>query len=385
MSKHDFTPAEFADRLARLRTAIGEAGLDWLLVLHPVSIRWLIGQDTKSYTVFQCLPVSARPGKLAIFTRGTERAEFAADTMAEELRCYGGAEPEDPMQAFARFADELGLCDAKVAMEMPGGYLHPQHYLQLKAMLGDALVQESSALVTTLRAVKSPAELAYIRQASNIAAIALQALIGAVAEGRSELELAGVAYHALLSNGSGLPASTMNLMTGERSAFALGSPTERTMRRGDTGLVEMGAARRRYTATLGRQWTLGPASQRLRDLHAVILEASDACQSEMRAGVRAIVPHEAAKRVVARAGLDQYRAHTTGYGMAPGFPPSWGESPNMFGGSTDILRAGMVVSVEPAVFLPEEGLGVRLIDNVVITETGTELLSRTPRDLIIVN
>ncbi|MEJ1976640.1 MAG: Xaa-Pro peptidase family protein [Acetobacteraceae bacterium] len=385
MSKHDFTPAEFADRLARLRGAIAGAGLDWLLVLHPVSIRWLIGQDTKSYTVFQCLPVSAAPGKLVMFTRGTERSEFAADTMAEELRCYGGREPEDPMEAFARFSDELGLRNARVGMEVPGGYLQPAHYVRLKAMLGPALVQEPSALVTTLRAVKSPAELAYIRQASTIAATALQALLGAVVEGRSELELAAVAYHALLSNGSGLPASTMNLMTGERSAFALGGPTERRMRRGDTGLVEMGAARRRYSSTLGRQWTLGPASPRLRALHAVMLEASDACLAEMRAGVPAIVPHEASTRVIAAAGLDQYRAHTTGYGMAPGFPPSWGESPNMFGGSNDILRAGMVVSVEPAVFLPEEGLGVRLIDNVIITETGTELLSRTPRDLVVID
>lgn len=157
------------------------------------------------------------------------------------------------------------------------------------------------------------------------------------------------------------------------------------MRRGDTGLAEIGAARRRYTSTLGRQWTLGPPSQRLEDLHAVILEASDVCIAEMRAGVPAIAPHEAAKRVIAKAGLNDRRMHTTGYGMAPGFPPSWGESPNMFGGSTDILQAGMVVSVEPAVFLPEEGLGVRLIDNVIVTETGTELLSRTPRDLIVVD
>lgn len=382
MSKHDFAPAEFADRLDRLRAAIGQAGLDWLLVLHPVSIRWLIGQDTKSYTSFQCLPVSARSGPLTIFTRGTERAEFMADTMAEAFRFYGGGEPADPMQAFAAFADELGLRGARVGMEMPGGYLQPPHYVALKAMLGDALVQDGSALCTTLRAVKSPAELDYVRRAAEISALALNALIGAVSEGRSELELAAVAYHAMLSNGSGLPASTMNLMTGERSAFALGGPTERRMRRGDTGLVEIGAARRRYTSTLGRQWTLGPSSQRLRDLHSVILDASDACLAEMRAGVPAIVPHDAATRVIARAGLDQYRAHTTGYGMAPGFPPSWGESPNMFGGSADVLRAGMVVSVEPAVFLPEEGLGVRLIDNVVITDSGFELLSRTPRDLI---
>ncbi len=382
MSKHDFVPAEFADRLQRLRASIAAAGLDWLLVLHPVSIRWLIGQDTKSYTVFQCLPVSARPGKLTIFTRGTERAEFMADTMAEDFRFYGGAEPEDPMQAFARFADDLGLRNSRVGMEVPGGYLQPSHYVSLKAMLGDALVQDASSLCATLRAVKSPAELDYIRRAAEISALALQALIGAVAEGRSELNLAAVAYHALLSNGSGLPASTMNLMTGERSAFALGSPTERKMRRGDTGLVEIGAARRRYTSTLGRQWTLGPASSRLRDIHAVILEASDACLAEMRAGARAVAAHEASTEVIARAGLDQYRAHTTGYGMAPGFPPSWGESPNLFGGSSDVLRAGMVVSVEPAVFLPEHGLGVRLIDNVIVTDTGFELLSRTPRDLI---
>jgi Xaa-Pro dipeptidase len=205
-----------------------------------------------------------------------------------------------------------------------------------------------------------------------------------VAAGVSELELAAVAYHALLTNGSGLPASTMNLTTGERSAFALGGPTERRMRHGDTGLVEMGAARRRYTSTLGRQWVLGQPSARLSALHDVILRASDACMAQMRAGAPALAAHEAAKRVIAEAGLDAWRAHTTGYGMAPGFPPSWGEAPNLFGGSTDVLRAGMVVSVEPAVFIAEEALGVRLIDNVLITEDGIELLSTTPRDLIVV-
>ena len=385
MSKHDFAPAEFAGRLARLRASIAQAGLDWLLVLHPVSIRWLIGQDTKSYTVFQCLPVSADPGTLTVFTRGTERSEFEADTMAGDVRTYGGGEPEDPMPAFARLLDELGVRNGRVGMEVPGGYLQPTHYVQLKAMLGAALMQEPCGVLMALRAVKSPAEIAYIREAAGIAALALQRMIGAVREGVSELELAAVAYHALLTNGSGLPASTMNLMTGERSALALGGATERRMRRGDTGLVEMGAARRRYTSTLGRQWSLGQPSPRLVELHKIVLDASDACLAEMRGGVPAIIPHEASTRVIAAAGLDRFRAHTTGYGMAPGFPPSWGESPNMFGGTTDVLQPGMVVSVEPAVFLPKEGLGVRLIDNALVTETGVEILSQTSRDLIAVD
>jgi len=83
--------------------------------------------------------------------------------------------------------------------------------------------------------------------------------------------------------------------------------------------------------------------------------------------------------------MDHFRQHTSGYGMAPGFPPSWGESTNMFGGSKDVLRAGMVISVEPAVFIKDERIGVRLIDNCLITEKGVEVLSRTPRDLIIVD
>ncbi len=385
MSKHDFTAAEFADRLARLRVAIADAGLDWLLVTHPVSIRWLIGQDTKSYTVFQCLPISAAPGRLVMFTRGTERSEFEADTMADEVHTYNGGEPEDPMTAFNRFLDGLGLKTKRVGLEVPGAYMQPAHYLAVKAMLGDALVQDPCGILMALRAVKSPAEITYIREAAAIAALGLQKLIGAVAEGVSELALAGVAYHTLLSNGSGLPASTMNLMTGERSAFALGGATERQMRRGDTGLVEMGAARRRYTSTLGRQWNLGAPSPRLRAVHQVILEASEACMAAMRHGAPAIEPHLASRKVIAAAGLEQYCLHTTGYGMAPGFPPSWGESPNMFGGTKDILKAGMVVSVEPAVFMPEERLGVRLIDNVLITETGIEVLSRTSRALIVVD
>jgi Xaa-Pro dipeptidase len=118
-------------------------------------------------------------------------------------------------------------------------------------------------------------------------------------------------------------------------------------------------------------------------IYDIVREASDACRAAIRAGVRAIVPHEAAKAVIARAGMDKHRIHTSGYGLAPGFPPSWGEPLNMFGGSTDVLEAGMVVTIEPPVFIGEEQLGARIIDNVLVTETGCELLSRFSRDLIV--
>src|SRR5262249_9038321 len=140
MSKHDFTAAEFADRLDRTRRAIVAAKLDWLIVIHPVSMHWLIGAETKSYQAFQCLPVSAEPKPLVMFTRESERFEFEADTLADSVRGWGGSEPEDPLEAFQRLVEELGIKRGRVGLEVPAYYLHPHHYVRLKAMLGDALV-----------------------------------------------------------------------------------------------------------------------------------------------------------------------------------------------------------------------------------------------------
>ena len=72
------------------------------------------------------------------------------------------------------------------------------------------------------------------------------------------------------------------------------------------------------------------------------------------------------------------------YGIAPGFPPSWGEGVNIFGGSKDLLKENMIISVEPNIFIASEGSGARIIDNVLITAHGPELLSTTSRDLRVV-
>ena len=382
MSKHDFPESEFRARHERLRRAMEAAALDWLLVIHPASLHWLTGSETKGYTSFQCLPFPRRPGALTMFARELDRSELEADAWVDEVRGWNGREPEDPMEAFAKFALDLELAASRVGMEVPAWYLHPNHHRSIKAMLGPSLAAEGTSLVQDLKLVKSPREITYIRASAGIADDALAALLARVAEGRSELELAAAAYGALLAAGSSQPASTMNLVTGERCHFVLAAPTLRQIRHGDPGHVEIGAAYRRYTATLGRVWNLGEPTARLRELHAVIRAASDATIGAIRAGVPATVPHEAAKRVTTEAGLDQFRQHTSGYGIGPGFPPSWGEPVNLFGGNRYVLEAGMVVSVEPHLFIREERLGVRLIDNVLVTENGAELLSRHPRELV---
>ena len=383
MSKHDFSREEFAARRAAVGRAMAERGLDWLILFHPVSIRWLTGSDAKSYQEFQCLLVPGS-GPLTIMAREGERNELQDEALVDRIETFGGGENEDAIPRFERLADELGLLRARCGMEVPAYYLHPHHYVRLRELLGSSLAAETTDLVHDLSLVKSPAEIAYIRRASAIADEAMAVFAAGLRPGRSELAVAGDVYGALLARGSGLSASPINLVSGARSAYSHGAPTERVLQSGDFGSVEYGATWRRYTATIGRQFCLGQPTARMRELYEIVRRACDACIAEIRDGAPATAPHEAAKQLIAAAGLEHGRVHTSGYGLAPGFPPSWGEPVHMIGGARHVLRAGMVLSVEPPVFLGDEGLGARIIDNVLVTSQGCELLSRRSRDLITV-
>ena len=385
MSKYDFSESEFATRRSRAREALRAAGLDWMLLFHPVSIRWLTGSDAKSYQEFQCLLISAQPGPISVLTRTGERNEFRDDALVDELHTFGGGEPDDPLVALERIATRLGIPGSRIGMEVPAYYLHPHHYVRIKQLFGESLIVEANNLIHDLTLVKSPTELKYIREASRIADIAMNWFVANLAVGRNELALAGEVYYALLTHGSGLAASPINLVTGERSCFSHGAPTDRCLCQGDFGNIEFGATFKRYTSTIGRNFCLGEPTARMRELDALVRRASDACLGEIRSGVPAVVPHEAAKKVIAESGLDEARVHLSGYGLAPGSPPSWAEPVQMFGENPYTLRTGMVITVEPPVFLGEERLGARLIDNVLVTDTGCELLSTFSRDLMVVD
>jgi Xaa-Pro dipeptidase len=384
MSKQDFSPEEFEARRTRVREAVAAADLDWFIAFHPVSIHWITGSEAKSYQEFQCLLISAKLGPIIVVTREGERNEFQDDALVDELHTFGGCEPEDPISVFKKVATSLQLNQRRVGIEVPAYYLHPHDYLQIRQILGDGIVQEPTNLIHDLKLVKSAQEQKYIREASRIADRAMSEFANALAPGRSELELAGIVYHSLFTSGSGMAASPMNLVSGERSGFSHGAPTHRILKNGDTGSIEFGATFKRYTATIGRQFCIGEPSRRAAEIYSIVRQGSDAMIAKVRDGIPAVVPHEAAKQVIADAGCDHYRVHTSGYGLAPGFPPTWGEPMHLFGGTHYTLKAGMIVTIEPPVFIGEEKLGARIIDNVLVTNDGAELLSKFSRDLIVV-
>jgi Xaa-Pro dipeptidase len=385
MSRQDFSTSEFADRLARVRAEVARRDLDWLVAIHPASLHWLIGSEAKSYQEFQCLLVGGDGQPLTALVRQGEVAELEVESLADEVVGWGGGFAEDPIEVVARLARRHGLVGKHIGLEVPASYLHPYHLLALQQLFGVERVVDATTLIADLKLAKSPAELGYIRHAAGLADQAMARFARELAPGKTELALAGGIYHALLTAGSDIAASPINLVSGPRSAFSHGAPTGRMLKNGDFGNVEYGASFRRYSATLGRQFVLGRPTPRMLELYDVVRAAADAMLAVMRPGLPAVEAHAAACAVIDAAGMTPYRVHLSGYGLGPGFPPSWAEPLHLIDGSRYVLEAGMVLTVEPPVFIGPERLGARLIDNVLITEGGAELLSGFSRELIIVD
>ena len=384
MSKHYFPIEEFESRQRKVRAAMEKAGIDLLLVIAPIHINYLIGATAKGYQEFQVLFFPLKPGPLVIQSRLPEVPMLIADSLADQVRGWGGREPEDPIEVFKEIMLANDYRGLPTGLEVPNYYLHPHDHNRLVDLLGDDLVMDATHLIGNLKLVKSPLEIDYVRKAAGMLDKGMETCCESVAAGKTERLISADIHHTLLAAGSDIPSSPMNFLTGPRSAFAHGEPSDRMLEPGDFMHIQFGAHYRRYCVTIGRQLCLGAPTRRMRDVYQVVRDAGDACMAEMRAGVPATVPHNAAKKVITEGGFDVYRLHMTGYAVGAAFPPSWIEPLVIDAGCEYTLEAGMVIAVEPPVFGLEDGLGVRLIDNVLITESGCERLTSTTRDLIVV-
>ena len=382
MSKKEFSEEEFQQRHTKLRTAMAKAQIDMLLVTSPISIHWLLGSRAKSYQEFQCLFFPQDEQPLVIVTRMAEVAEYHDTSLADDVYGWGGREPEKPVTVVRQVMKERKFNGLRIGLEVPYYYLSIYDYLDLKGYLGESLVLEDPDFVARLKHVKSPQELIYIKKAAEIGDAGLQRCVEVIREGMTEIELSAEITHTLLKMGSDATPSPMNIATGERNCYPHALPTHRQIEKGDDINTEWGSVYRRYVSTVGRQMCLGKPRPRVQEIYKIVRNACDAAIAEVKDSIPASVPHNAAKKVIADAGMDEYRTHLTGYSLAPGYPPSWCDSLELFGGSEKTLEAGMVVTIEPPIHIHEERIGVRIIDNVLVTKTGAELLSGFTRDLI---
>jgi Xaa-Pro dipeptidase len=241
---------------------------------------------------------------------------------------------------------------------------------------------DGSGIVEAIRAVKSPAEIALIRQAAVASDRAMQAGISTVAAGVSDREIAANVYREMILAGSDYPGCAPFIRTSENLRQEHVTWTGIALRSEDVVFLELSASVARYHAPLTRMAHVGRAPSGIEAAAALALEGMEAIRSALRPGRTASDVYMAWQRVVDRAlGHQNYRRHHCGYMIGIGFPPSWTGGTGVVGlrpGSDLVMKEGMVFHLLSWILgqLPAD-YGVS--DTALVTRDGCELLTATPR------
>lgn len=230
-----------------------------------------------------------------------------------------------------------------------------------------------------LRQIKDEVEIAYMRRAIDIAEAAMQHLLddGAIRPGRTELEVMADLKIALLREGAQGEAFAPLVLAGPNSALPHASPSQRPLAEGDLLIVDWGAIYKGYRSDITRTFVLGEPTAEMLRMHDAVLAANQAARLGVRPGKPGREIDRLARRAITLAGYGQYFIHRTGHGLGL----ETHEPPYMVEGNLKLLEAGMTFTVEPGVYVPGLG-GVRIEDDVMVTEDGSETLTGMPRELV---
>jgi Xaa-Pro aminopeptidase len=231
--------------------------------------------------------------------------------------------------------------------------------------------------VERLRAVKDAGELGKMRAAAALISEVWTRVVRKMRVGISELQVAADLEYGMKLAGAAGPSFETIVASGARSAWAHARATSKLLRKNELVVMDQGAILRGYCSDMTRTVFLGRPSDRVRRLYDAVLDAQQAAKSVIRAGVTAGEVDAAARQTLKRSKLEQYFTHSTGHGLGLEVH----EMPRLARGESFVLEAGMVVTVEPGVYV--EGLGgIRIEDDVVVTATGAEELTSASREFL---
>jgi Xaa-Pro dipeptidase len=370
-----FTLAEYRQRLAQVQRHLAARNIDACLISIPENIYYLTGFTSTGYYMYQTLILPAE-GEPSFVTYLEEKINVARRSWMEGCLTYSVV--EDPVAVTVRAVREMGLEDKVLAIEESGFFFPIRTYKRLLELLPRARWTDGSGAVEQARLVKSPAEIAYIRQGAKAAMAGMKAALAAIGSGRTENDLAAEVYRATLQHGSEYPGSPPYVVSGERSGLPHGTWEGRVLREGDIVFLEHSGCIKRYSAAMMRTAFLGEPPEVVRRTAAIILEGLAKAIEIIRPGVTSGEVDAACRGTILAAGFSDY-THETGYSIGVCYPPGWNESHimNLHPGDDTVLQANMVFHLVPSLIIPEMNGHVGFSDTVVVTDDGNEVLTNT--------
>lgn len=362
-------PAAAATRLAGLRAWMERHDLEAAYVTRPVSIAYLTGVRADPHERLMALAVRHDGATLIVpaleqenATRSTERVDIVA--------WRDGEDAYELVRTAVGGSQRLGVEKEHLTVEAAEA-------LSAKAAVGELV--DIAPEIRKLRLIKSADELEKIARACAITDEVTEEVMQRMRVGQSELAIALEIGTAIAAHDASA-AFEMSVQFGSNSAVPHHRPSARILKGGDLVLLDFGAAVDGYRADTTRMAVVGEPAARQTEIHQIVLEAHDAAIRAVRAGVTTGEVDSAARDVIAAAGLGDRFFHRVGHGLGLEIH----EDPSLDPGSSTVLEAGMVFTVEPGIYIPGWG-GVRIEDDVVVEADGCRVLTKADRSLRVVS
>ncbi len=358
-----------AARLADAAEAANRAGLDALLLTPGADLRYVVGYDAHAMERLTCLAIPAGGDPFLVVPRLELPAAKASPAGRLGLELVPWDETDDPYAVVAGRLGRpgaVGLADRMWAMMV----------LRFAAALPGARQELASLALGPLRARKSPAEVAALREAGQAIDRVHERVPGWLLAGRTEQEVAADISDAILAEGHGRVDFAI-VASGPNGASPHHTASDRVIREGDTVVVDIGGTMPSgYCSDCTRTYVIGQPPDDFAAYYQVLKDAQDAACAAVRPGASAESIDAAAREPITAAGYGPYFVHRTGHGIGL----ETHEDPYIVAGNTEPLQPGHAFSVEPGIYPGQHG--ARIEDIVVCTDTGCERLNTVTRELV---
>lgn len=284
------------------------------------------------------------------------------------------------IRTYAKPLDEIAALVKQFRIKTLGfesNHLSYDTYLRLRKALPKARVKPAGGIAGRLRAVKDGSEIALIRESAKVLDEGFALVKRLLKPGAVESEIALKIEFRFRARGAEATAFDTIIASGARGALPHGKASRKKIKKGELVVVDMGALKDGYNSDETRTFCVGRAGAEEKKIYKTVLDAQSRAIEMIRPGVKAVDVDAAARGHIAKAGYGKYFGHGLGHGVGLDIH----EGPTLSPLSKDVLEEGMVVTVEPGIYVP--GLcGVRIEDMALVTRDGCELLTKTPKDFV---
>jgi Xaa-Pro aminopeptidase len=361
---------DYKGRQRRLRESLPSNRLDGLLVTHLPNIRYLCGFTGSAGALL------VSDAKNVLFTDGRYRTQARAEVQ-------GGKVVIGKKGPLAACAEWLRANKSRSRMRRRIG-IESEHFTvaersRLAAMVPrDSLLRPAPALIERSRTVKDAEEIEQIQSAVLLGADLFEVILKMTRPGVKESEVAAeLEYAARKAGAEGMSFPTI-IAGGTRSSLPHGRASEATIPSRGFVVCDFGVILAGYCSDVTRTMHVGRPTSEARRIYEAVRQAQQAAIEAVQPGVTAGEVDQAARKLLKKSNLDRYFTHSTGHGVGLEIH----EPPRIATGQEEILHPGMVITIEPGVYIPGK-FGVRIEDMVVVTERGCQVLTPTSKRMIV--